>query len=136
MLSAQVELETLVRGLDTGADDYLVKPFSLAELLARVRALLRRGSGSFPADLVGVDLIRQAFRPINRPNQSAQTPGPLTDTNLPIAEQEAMAHLFAGSVGLYKNPQSHRYVPTSAAEAAEIILFASHLLRIVHRWAH
>jgi len=94
-----------------------------------------RDAGTFPADLVGVELMRQAFRSVNRPNQAAQTPGPLTDINLPIAEQEAMAHLFAGAIGLYKNPQSHRYVPTAAAEAAEVILFASHLLRIVDRVA-
>jgi len=92
-----------------------------------------REAGEFAADLVGVDLMRQAFRPVNRPNQAAQTPGPLADTNLLVAEQEAMAHLFAGAIGLYKNPQSHRYVPTSAGEAAEVILFASHLLRIVDR---
>jgi uncharacterized protein (TIGR02391 family) len=88
-----------------------------------------RDAGRFPADLVGVELMRQAFRAVNRPNQAAQTPGPLTDANLPIA----MAHLFAGAIGLYKNPQSHRYVPTSAAETAEVVLFASHLLRIVDR---
>jgi heavy metal response regulator len=44
MLTAKDEVEDRVRGLDTGADDYLVKPFSFAELLARVRALLRRES--------------------------------------------------------------------------------------------
>lgn len=42
MLTAKDTVEDLVRGLDTGADDYLVKPFSFSELLARVRALLRR----------------------------------------------------------------------------------------------
>ena len=42
MLTARGGLEDRVRGLDEGADDYLVKPFALAELLARVRALLRR----------------------------------------------------------------------------------------------
>ncbi|NWL88348.1 MULTISPECIES: response regulator transcription factor [unclassified Paenibacillus] len=48
MLTAKDEVESRVKGLDTGADDYLVKPFALEELLARVRALLRRkdhGSG-------------------------------------------------------------------------------------------
>ncbi|QCT03864.1 winged helix family two component transcriptional regulator [Paenibacillus algicola] len=44
MLTAKDELENRVKGLDTGADDYLVKPFALEELLARIRALLRRNS--------------------------------------------------------------------------------------------
>jgi two-component system copper resistance phosphate regulon response regulator CusR len=42
-LSARGELEDRLKGLDLGADDYLVKPFSFAELLARIRTLLRRG---------------------------------------------------------------------------------------------
>ncbi|OIB04713.1 DNA-binding response regulator [Paenibacillus sp. LC231] len=45
MLTAKDEVENRVKGLDTGADDYLVKPFALEELLARVRALLRRRTG-------------------------------------------------------------------------------------------
>ncbi len=45
MLTAKDTIQDRVRGLDTGADDYLVKPFALEELLARVRALLRRASG-------------------------------------------------------------------------------------------
>lgn len=44
-LSARDATEDRIRGLDLGADDYLVKPFSLAELAARVRALTRRASG-------------------------------------------------------------------------------------------
>lgn len=44
MLTARDQVEDRVRGLDAGADDYLAKPFAAAELLARVRALLRRGS--------------------------------------------------------------------------------------------
>jgi len=43
MITAKGSVEDKVRGLDSGADDYLVKPFAIAELLARVRSLLRRG---------------------------------------------------------------------------------------------
>ena len=46
MLTAKDTTEEKVRGLDAGADDYIVKPYKLDELLARVRALLRRGIAS------------------------------------------------------------------------------------------
>jgi len=49
MLTARAEVDSRVAGLDAGADDYLPKPFALAELLARLRALLRRSSGDAPA---------------------------------------------------------------------------------------
>jgi two-component system, OmpR family, response regulator len=49
MLTAKDAVEDRVRGLDGGADDYLTKPFSLAELLARLRALARRGTTERPA---------------------------------------------------------------------------------------
>jgi two-component system OmpR family response regulator len=56
MLTARDAVEDRVAGLDTGADDYLVKPFSFAELLARLRALARRGPVERPAVLEVGDL--------------------------------------------------------------------------------
>lgn len=66
IITARDALEDKVQGLDSGADDYIVKPFQIAELLARVRALLRRGVAS-PAVLSVGDLTldpatRQAAR--------------------------------------------------------------------------
>jgi two-component system OmpR family response regulator len=56
MLTARDAVEDRVRGLDGGADDYLTKPFSLAELTARLRALVRRGPVERPAVLEVGDL--------------------------------------------------------------------------------
>jgi two-component system OmpR family response regulator len=67
MLTARDAVEDRVAGLDAGADDYLPKPFSFAELLARLRALVRRGAVERPAVLEVGDLrldpaTRQAWR--------------------------------------------------------------------------
>jgi two-component system copper resistance phosphate regulon response regulator CusR len=57
MLTARDSVKDRVRGLDGGADDYLVKPFAFAELLARVRALLRRSGGTETTTLSFADLV-------------------------------------------------------------------------------
>jgi two-component system, OmpR family, response regulator MprA len=56
MLTAQAEIDSRVAGLDAGADDYLPKPFALAELFARLRALLRRTGGESADALRFADL--------------------------------------------------------------------------------
>ena len=67
-LTAKDEKEDIIHGLDLGADDYLVKPFAFAELLARIRAVLRRGQTSdqmqklIIGDLVLDRVARQARR--------------------------------------------------------------------------
>ena len=57
MLTARTQVEDRVEGLDAGADDYLTKPFALEELLARVRALLRRTSDGSGEPLRFADLV-------------------------------------------------------------------------------
>ena len=70
MLTARDAVEDRVRGLDGGADDYLTKPFSLAELLARLRALVRRGPMERPAVLEVGDLrLDPATREVTRGEQ-------------------------------------------------------------------
>src|ERR1051325_10757568 len=67
MLTARDAVEDRVAGLDTGADDYLVKPFAFAELLARLRALARRGEPERPSVLEVGDLrLRPATREVRR----------------------------------------------------------------------
>ena len=81
-----------------------------------------RNAGGYSNQDYGTDLMRKAFHTER---------GILTDENQIESERKAVAHLFAGAIGLYKNPHSHRNVPVSAEETVEIIMFASHLLRIV-----
>jgi len=58
MLTARDAIEDRIDGLDAGADDYLVKPFDVGELKARLRALLRRTSGSAEPDSLGFEELR------------------------------------------------------------------------------
>lgn len=76
-------------------------------------------------ELVGTALMRKAF--------DADS-GILSDKKVPIPEREALSHLFAGAIGCYKNPHSHRDVELSFNEAFEMLLLASHLLQILDRF--
>jgi len=83
MLTAKDTVEDRVKGLDTGADDYLIKPFSFNELLARVRALLRREGTSKSPELQVGDLILNA---LTRQIQRGQRPIELTTKEYVILE--------------------------------------------------
>jgi DNA-binding response OmpR family regulator len=83
MLTAKDTVEDRVRGLDTGADDYLVKPFAFSELLARVRALLRReGMSKSPELRVGDLTLNTLTRQVRR----GQRPVELTTKEYVILE--------------------------------------------------
>ena len=70
ILTAKDAVEDRVEGLDAGADDYLVKPFAFTELLARIRALLRRGQAEPTVALrimdLEMDLVTRTVRRDNR----------------------------------------------------------------------
>ena len=84
VLTGQAETQTLVRALDAGADDYLVKPASNAEIMARLRALLRRG-GAHRSEVLSVGALV-----LNRLTREARWGGallPLTAIEFNLLEQ-------------------------------------------------
>ncbi|MBV8548784.1 MAG: TIGR02391 family protein [Alphaproteobacteria bacterium] len=92
--------------------------FAFKTVEVRVRQAAR-----LDAKDIGVALMRKAF--------DAES-GPLTDKSQPESERLSLAHLFAGAIGSYKNPHSHRTVSIAdPREAQEMVLLATHLLRIV-----
>ena len=76
ILSAKASIDDRVKGLQTGSDDYITKPFAFSELLARVQALIRRASGlSEPTRLIVGDLSMNLLtREVTRVEQEDRTP--------------------------------------------------------------
>jgi DNA-binding response OmpR family regulator len=83
LLTARDAVEDRVKGLDSGADDYLVKPFSLDELRARLRALLRRDAPDKTGLLVAVDL---ELDPATHSTRRAGVPIELTSKEFALLE--------------------------------------------------
>ena len=91
VLTARDSLQDRVAGLDSGADDYLVKPFAFAELLARIRALMRRGQADAPRLASGDLTMDLITRKVTRGGQSI---------DLTVREFELLEYLmrFEGQV--------------------------------------
>ncbi|MGW0564677.1 TIGR02391 family protein [Streptomyces sp. NPDC003016] len=119
------DLEKAVRtNFDLG--DYETACFAA---MKAIEVAVRDASG-LDNSLVGVPLMRKAFQP----HQNGKPGGPLADAGAEGGEQEADSALFAGAMGRYKNPSSHRTVDFDhPIEAAQIIQFADLLLRQVDR---
>ncbi|HXY40430.1 MAG TPA: response regulator transcription factor [Vicinamibacteria bacterium] len=104
ILSARHSVEDRVKGLETGSDDYLTKPFAFAELLARVQALLRRSSGAAEATRLSyadleLDLlsrqVRRAGRPVElRPREFALLEYLLRHAGRVVSKTMIMAHVY------------------------------------------
>ena len=88
---------------------------------AEVKIAVRK-AGNYTENDRGTDLMCRAFH-LDRGN--------LTNMSQHPTEKQVRSDLFAGAIGSYKNPRSHQDVEITEEEAAELIIFASHLLRII-----
>lgn len=98
-------------------------------IFAAFRALenMVRDVCKYPNQALGVKLMRDAFDVKN---------GPLTDKSLVPGEQQAMGDVYAGAIGLFKNPTSHRLNAfTGAEQAVSLVLFANSLIKQVEELA-
>ena len=104
-------------GAALARDEYETAVF---QALREVEINVRKAGGHRNAD-IGTVLMRKAFGP----------KGTLSDKQALEAEEENLAHLFAGTIGFHKNPTSHRKVSMTRTKATRIMVIASHLLSIV-----
>lgn len=87
LLTARVDITDKVQALDTGADDYLIKPFSFEELVARIRALLRRPAEALPTELKVQNItLNTATRKVTQNNKEI--------TNLTMKEFALLEYLM------------------------------------------
>lgn len=127
ILTARDGLDDRVAGLDMGADDYLVKPFALEELLARVRALLRRKyQHKDPLLRVGDLEIDQATRQVRRGGETI----PLTSREYALLEFLA---LRAGEVITRSEIWEHLYEFNSQAQSNVVDVYIGYLRKKIDR---
>ena len=111
----------MIRSANAGSQGELVEAVRSAFIFIEEEV---RAAGGFQKSDYGIDLMRKAFDATN---------GPLGDhdQSKPKGERDALAHLFAGAIGRFKNPVSHGSPPLTLPEAQDQMLLASHLLRIL-----
>jgi DNA-binding response OmpR family regulator len=127
ILTAKDATDDRVKGLDLGADDYLVKPFAFAELLARVKALVRRRYDvKSPVIKIGDLAIDQSARTVHRAGQRID----LSAREYALLEFLA---LRAGQVVSRTDIWEHVYDFNSSAESNVVDVFIAHLRRKIER---
>lgn len=121
ILTARGAVEDRVEGLDAGAQDYLVKPFEVPELLARVRALLRRLDTSATVNAAGLRLDRVTRR----------VSGPMIDDDVELSEREAslLATLMAAPKRVFTRAQLLDVVFEGAESGGAVDLYVHYVRR-------
>ena len=102
MLTAKDSLDDKILGLDSGADDYIVKPFEFDELLARIRVLMRRNYG-FATNIIQVDdvVLDISKKQVTRSSESIVLTG---------KEYEVLEYLFKNKTGIISREQILNHV--------------------------
>jgi DNA-binding response OmpR family regulator len=127
ILTARDATEDRVKGLDLGADDYLIKPFAFVELLARVRALIRRNYGARAPIVKVSDLeLDPALRVARRGGKSIE---------LSAREYALLEFLMrkAGEIVTRSDIWTHVYSFNSAAESNVVDVYIGHLRRKIEQ---
>ncbi len=126
-LTAKDTLDDRVQGLDAGADDYLVKPFELRELLARVRALLRRSGAETAATTF--QRLQVADLELDCENQLAYRQGRIID--LSEKESQLLAYFMHHAGQLLTHTQIHQHLWKDNEQPSSNVLAA--LIRLLRR---
>lgn len=125
-LTAKDTIDDRVQGLDAGADDYLVKPFELRELLARVRALLRRSVADPPAT---AQRLRVEDLELDCENQRAYRPGRIIE--LSEKESQLLEYLMRHAEQLLNHTQIQQHLWGDSDRPSSNVLAA--LIRLLRR---
>ncbi len=126
ILTARASLADRVEGLDAGAEDYLVKPFEIDELLARIRALLRRHQSMSATLAVGA-------RRLDRVSRTVIEPGTEADVELSVRECALLATLAESPGQVFSRPQLLASVFDSAGTPGTVDTYVHYLRRKLGR---